>query len=140
VQGTTRLARLSETDYTIENPEQDVRGRRVVDRHGDEAGTIDDLFFDVEEKRVRFLRVSSGGFLGFGESTILVPVDAVVRVDPEQVQIDETGQRIRGAPALEAEVVEDDERIEDVYRYWGYAPFWAGPGYIAPGYPGERRA
>jgi sporulation protein YlmC with PRC-barrel domain len=139
MQGTTRLARLSETDYTIENPEQDVRGRSVVDRQGKEAGTIDDLFFDVEERRVRFLRVSSGGFLGLAETTFLVPVDAVVRVESDRVQIDETGERIREAPPLEAEVVEDDERIEDVYRYWGYVPFWAGPGYVAPGYPGERR-
>ena len=131
---TGRLLRLSQTDQTIADPEADVRGRTAVDRDGQEIGTIDDLFIDAEEKRVRFLRIGSGGFLGIGKEHVLVPVDAVSSVEPDVVRIDEARARLTDAPGYDPEVAYDELYYANLYGWWGYGPYW-GPGYVYPGYP-----
>ncbi len=78
------LVRLSETNLTVADPAADVRGRRAVDNGGQEMGKVDDLLIDDQEKKVRFLRVGSGGFLGKGKEHVLVPVEAVTSVDGEK--------------------------------------------------------
>jgi sporulation protein YlmC with PRC-barrel domain len=76
-QGAT-LVNLGDTGLTVADPNADVRGRAVVDHNGEEIGKVDDLLIDDRERRVRFLRVGHGGFLGIGASHFLVPVDAVM--------------------------------------------------------------
>jgi sporulation protein YlmC with PRC-barrel domain len=61
---TAMLVRLSDTELTVADPAADMRNRKVVDRDGEEIGEVDDLLIDAPEKRVRFLEVASGGFLG----------------------------------------------------------------------------
>ena len=131
---TGRLLRLSQTDQTIADPNADVRGRTAVDRDGEEIGTIDDLLIDAEEKRVRFLRIRSGGFLGIGKEDVLVPVDAVASAAPDVVRIDEARARLSDAPGYDPEVTYDDRYYQDLYGWWGYGPYW-GTGYVYPGYP-----
>lgn len=131
---TGRLLRLSQTDQTIADPDADVRGRTAVDRDGEEIGTIDDLLIDAEEKRVRFLRIRSGGFLGIGKEDVLVPVDAVASAAPDVVRIDEARARLSDAPGYDPEVTYDDRYYQDLYGWWGYGPYW-GTGYVYPGYP-----
>ena len=56
------LLKLSDTQLTLSDPKQDIRGRKVVDSAGQDIGEIDDLMIDNKEKKVRFLQVASGGF------------------------------------------------------------------------------
>lgn len=124
------LVRLKDTDLTV-TPDDDIRGRTVLDPDGEDLGTVDALLIDDAEQRVRFLEVGSGGFLGIGEKKRLIPVDAVVRVDDE-VRVDVTRQTIAGGPAYDPEVVEySPDYYGDLYGYYGYAPYWA-PGYVYP--------
>ena len=83
------LVKLGDTDLTLANPADDVRGSTVVDRNGNDVGDVDGLLIDEHEKRVRFLQVGSGGFLGIGEKKRLIPVDAVTAVD-EKVHLGAT--------------------------------------------------
>jgi sporulation protein YlmC with PRC-barrel domain len=129
-----RLLRLSETDQTIADPDADVRGRTAVDRDGEEIGRIDDLLIDDGQKKVRFLRIGSGGFLGIGKEHVLVPVDAVSSVQADVVRIDEERARLTDAPGYDPEVTYDAAYYGDVYGWWGYGPFW-GTGYVYPRYP-----
>lgn len=71
--GTGTLYRLGETDQTVADPAADVRGRTVVDRHGEEVGRVDDLLVDDRENRVRFPRVGERGLLGIGRTHYLGP-------------------------------------------------------------------
>ena len=59
----TKLIRLSDTELTIANPAEDIRGRAVVDRDGEDLGAVENLMIDESEKRVCLLEVASGGFL-----------------------------------------------------------------------------
>ena len=133
----TRLVRLGETDLTVKDPAEDIRGRAVVDRAGEEIGQIDALLIDEPEANVRFLEVASGGFLGIGEDKRLIPVDAITRIDANQVHIDVTREHVAGAPAYDPALTTDNRYYGDLYGYYGYAPYW-GPGYVYPGFPFYR--
>ena len=127
--GSTTLVRLGDTDLTVE-VEDDIRGLHVVDRDGDDIGAVDELLIDEQEKKVRFLEVGSGGFLGIGEEKRLVPVEAVKRVG-DVVRVDTTKQAVAASPGYDPEVVRqsDLDYYGGLYGYYGYGPFW-GPGYM----------
>lgn len=128
------LVRLKDTDLTPADPRDDVRGRKVVDREGDEVGKVDGILIDEKDKRVRFLEVGSGGFLGIGEEKRLIPVDAVTRVDDDRVHVDTTRGHIAGGPGYDPELERNPAYYGDLYGYYGYPPYW-GPGYVYPPYP-----
>jgi osmotically-inducible protein OsmY len=89
------LVRLGDSDFDLAG-EDDIRGRRVIDRNGNDIGTVDDLIVDPDRRRVRFLQVTSGGFLGIGGTMLLVPVE-ITDVARDMVTV--TGQvgRVAGA-------------------------------------------
>ncbi|TDD66191.1 PRC-barrel domain containing protein [Jiangella aurantiaca] len=126
------LVHISDSGLAVP-ADDDVRGREVVDRNGDEVGTVDDLVIDPDEKKVRFLQVGSGGFLGLGEKKQLIPVDAIVKID-EKVHIAQDRGHVAGAPAYDPDLVPAREYYEELYGYYGYPPFWAA-GYAYPPYP-----
>ncbi len=127
------LLRLSDTALTLSHPEEDVRGRKVIDASGEQIGHVDDLMIDDQEKKVRFLQVASGGFLGIGRTKVLIPVDVIQKITPEAVQIDRTREHVAGSPPYDPEVT-DQPDWSVYYAYYGADPFWA-PGYTYPMYP-----
>ncbi len=128
------LVKLGDSDMTVADPAEDVRGRTLLDREGDEIGKIEALLVDEQERKVRFLEVGSGGFLGLGGETRLVPVDAVTRVGEAAVQVDQTRDHVHGAPAYDPDLVDEDAYYGAIYDYYGYPPYWAG-GYAYAAYP-----
>ena len=117
------LVRLSDSGLVPEDLTQDVRGLDVYDRDGDQIGTVDDLYADAEERKVRFLDVSAGGFLGLGEKCFLVPVEAVGEVCKDGVVVVDQGRRkVAGSPPFDAEVVPQPSYQREVYEYYGYLP------------------
>jgi sporulation protein YlmC with PRC-barrel domain len=118
------LHSLSEANLTEAIPAEDVRGRKVLDRAGEEIGTVDDLIVDNREVRVRFLRVASGGFLGLGETKFMIPVDAITRIADEAVHIDLTRERVAGAPRYDPDIAVNRGYWDSVATYYGYPPYW----------------
>ncbi len=128
------LVKLGDTDLTVGDPNEDVRGRTVLDRNNEEIGHVDALLIDDRESKVRFLRVAAGGFLGLGERTFLIPVDAVARIDADHVHVDQTRERLVAAPAYDPTLVAERDYYDDLYGYYGYATCWR-PGYTYPDFP-----
>jgi len=128
---------LSDTDQMVADPTDDIRGRTVRDRDGDEIGTVEDLLVDEQEGKVRFLRVEHGGVLGFGATPSFVPVEAVVRVS-DDVHVDRAKSEVAEAPRYAPDLVDrpDDETAYygSLYGYYGYVPFW-GPAALPPPRP-----
>ena len=124
------LRKLSDSNLTVAFPDEDVRGRTVLDRSEEEIGEVDDLIIDDREAKVRFLQVASGGFLGIGEDKFMLPVDAITRITDDAVHIDRTRGQVAGAPRYDPAVVRHDY-WNDLY---GYPPYWA-PGYVYPPFP-----
>lgn len=124
------LERLSDTDLEIAEPRQDIRNREVQDASGKKIGKVDDLFIDPIERRVRFLEVASGGFLGIGESKHLIPVESVRSVTKDAVHIGYGGEHVAGAPRYDPTLL-DSDLVNRTYSYYGYSPYWT-PGYTYP--------
>src|ERR1019366_6427776 len=92
------LRRIRDIGETVANPDQDVRGRKVLDNVGNKIGTVEGLMVDDAENKVRFLRVECGGFLGLGATHVMIPVDAITSVAADAVTIDRGGEHLHGAP------------------------------------------
>ena len=128
-----RLVRLSDTNLTLADRAEDIRDLKVMDISGEELGTVHDLFIDEQERKVRFLEISSGGFLGLGTTKFLLPVEAISRITADMVYANQSRERIAGAPRYDPTLVEE-RYVSDVYSHYGYPPYW-GPDYHYPPYP-----
>jgi PRC-barrel domain len=49
---------------------------------------VEDLLIDDRERKVRFLLVEHGGFLGLGETKSFIPVNAITRITDTHVHIE----------------------------------------------------
>jgi sporulation protein YlmC with PRC-barrel domain len=127
------LIQLGSSNLSLADMSQDVRGHKMIDARGHEIGHVDDLFIDEIEKKVRFVQVAAGGFLGLGETKFLVPVDVISRIDEDGVHIDRDRQHVASSPPYDPKLV-DKPYLDDLYRYYGYAPFWT-MGYSNPPFP-----
>ena len=72
-------ARSGETDETNRLiSSEKVEGTTVYNRNGDNLGSIDHLMIDKFEGQVEYAVMSTGGFLGIGESYSPIPWDSLV--------------------------------------------------------------
>jgi len=129
----TTLVRLSDIDLTLADPAEDIRGRKALDMAGEELGEVDDLLIDEREQKVRFLQVTSGGFLGLGATKFLLPVESITRITDDAVYINQSRERVAGSPGYDPTLV-DERYVREVYSHYGYPPYW-GLDYEYPSYP-----
>jgi sporulation protein YlmC with PRC-barrel domain len=140
--GIGMLVRLSDTGQTVADPANDIRGRPVLDESGGDLGTVEDLLFDTERRRIRLLRVVRGGILGFGVKPCYVPVAAVIHAGAV-VHVRTSGTPTHASPGYDPDLVPDtshaDAGTSDAgYDGLGFAPYWL-PGYLPPPYRPRRR-
>ena len=128
--GTVRptLVKISDTDLVFASPEDDIRGYEVVDSDGEEIGKVDNMMVDTDEFMVRFINVASGGFLGIGEKTFLLPVDAISAIKDRKIKVSRSREILEKGATYDPEMVERPDYWDRNYGYYGYAPFW-GAGY-----------
>ena len=106
----------------FENPEQDIRGKDVNDARGEQIGSVDDLYIDRQERKVRFLEVGAGGFLGLGEKHFLIPVEYVTEVGEVRITIEPGREMATGSPPFDTTVVPlTTSHQRDVYNRFGQA-------------------
>jgi len=114
------LVRLSDTGLVLEDLTQDVRGLDVYDNDGDRIGKVEDLYADAQERKVRFLDVGAGGFMGLGEKRFLIPVEAVSEVRQDGVVVEQKRRKVAESPLFDADVVPQPPYQHELYKYYGY--------------------
>ena len=118
-----QLVRLRDTDQTVSSSDEDIRGRMAKYKDGRDLGTIEGLLIDQAERKVRFMEVGSGGFLGLGESKSLIPVEAITRTTADAVYVGHTREHVAGAPRYDPDLVESRlDNFFNLYPYYGYSP------------------
>ncbi len=120
------FVKLSESDFVLKNPEQDIRGRDVRNPDGERIGSVDDLYIDRRGRKVRLLEVGTGGFLGVGERHLLVPVEAVVEVGEDRVIVEPEREGRAGPPPFDATVAPPvDDRQGGIHATFpfGHRPY-----------------
>ncbi len=131
------LSRLHDIDQTVSASAEDIRGRMVKDKDGQDIGKIEHLLIDDAERKVRFMEVASGGFLHLGETKSFIPVEAITRIEADAVHISPTREHVAGAPRYDPDLVAADSGFFfDLYPYYGYEGKLEAYGpYQASGYP-----
>ncbi len=126
------LYTLGDRGQTVDGSANDVRGREVKDKDGAGIGKVAELLVDDQEKKVRFLLVEHGGFLGFGDTKTLIPVDAITKITEHAVFTDQSRERVATAPGYAPDLIADDRPYHaSIYSHYGYPPYWS-QGYMYP--------
>jgi hypothetical protein len=81
-----------------------------------------------------------------GATKFLILVEAITRLSDTAVHVNQTGQRLAGAPPYDPDLIHEDVAegayagegyYSDLYTYYGYLPYWS-PRYVTPPYPYYR--
>ncbi len=107
----------------------EVVGKEIKNNQGVRLGTLKDSLVDLEYGRYIGVVVSTGGFLGIGEKTIIVPPGAL-RDDgtPRTLFLDMDEKTFRNAPTLELSnqsARPPSQKVAEIYRYFGQVPSFA---------------
>src|ERR687885_589724 len=114
------LVKMSDSDFRLEEPWQDIRDLNVYDINGEQIGTVEDLYVDRVSRLPRFLDVSAGGFLGMGKKHFLVPVEEVSReVSGERVTINRNREKVMDSPEFDPDKVPEVALQHAIYAYYG---------------------
>jgi sporulation protein YlmC with PRC-barrel domain len=108
------LVRLGDFEGDLEEPWQDVKGLKVFDKNGDEAGTVEDLYVYADAEAAHLLKVAGD------EGSFLIPVDAVTNANEEGVHVEQDRDVILGSPEFDSDDVPDSETSRAAYEYFGY--------------------
>ena len=108
------LVKLDDFEGEVEEHWRDARGSKVVDKNGDEAGTVEELYVWQDSSTVHLLVVAAG------DSRFLLPVHAVTNVDEEGVKVETSKDTILGSPEHDSDDVPDAEARRAAYENYGY--------------------
>ena len=123
---TGSLVKLGDSDLKLVDNGDDLRDRKVLDSEGQNIGHVSALFIDKEERKVRFIQVGAGGFLGLGEREFLVPAEDIKTIYPAEIHISHTREHVLGAPHYDPKLVkgQPQEFWGPYYGYYGLSPYW----------------
>ena len=108
----------------------DLIGMEVKNYQGDKLGKVDDLALDVETGRIVQVILSTGGFVGIGDTLYAVPPGALHHdVANKVIHLNADKETLKAAPRFEtmkwAECC-DPSHVGEVYRYYGEQPYFTG--------------
>lgn len=112
--GGSDLVKLNDFEGELEEHWQDAKGRRVIDKNGDEVGTVDELYVWEGPSTVHLIKVAGD------EGSFLIPVHAATNVDEEAVTLETARDKITGSPEFDSDEVPDPETRRAAFDYYGY--------------------
>jgi hyperosmotically inducible protein len=105
----------------------DLIGMEVKNNQNEKLGKVHDLAVDVESGRIVYVILSTGGFIGIGDTLHAVPPGALHRdVASKTLQLDADKAKLTAAPKFEmAKWAEccDSNQVAEVYREYGQQPY-----------------
>ena len=103
-------------------------GDDVVNRLGDDLGTIKEIMIDVPSGRVAYAVMSSGGLLGIGDKLFAIPWSALtLDVDRKCFILDVDAERLKQAPGFDKDhwpSMADLTWASEVHAYYGQRNYW----------------
>jgi sporulation protein YlmC with PRC-barrel domain len=105
-------------------------GTKVINRAGEQLGTLKELMVDLEDGRIAYAVLSFGGLLGMGDKLFAIPWDALIPNPKERTFVlDVKKEVLQQAPGFDKDHWPDNAQYEagwllDIYEYYGYSPYW----------------
>lgn len=107
----------------------DLIGLTVQNYQGEKLGKVEDLAVDVESGRIVQVILSSGGFVGVGDTLHAVPPGALHHdVADKVIHLDAGKAKLDASPKFEASKwaeCTDADHVSEVYRHYGEQPYFA---------------
>ena len=106
-----------------------LEGDKVLNRRGEDLGTIEDIMIDVQRGRVAYAVMSCGGFLGMGDKLFAIPWNALtLDANRHCFVLDADQQRFENAPGFDKDhwpSMADNSWASRVHDYYGVNPYWS---------------
>jgi sporulation protein YlmC with PRC-barrel domain len=115
------LVPLGEQAESPGGGQQDLRGRRVFDRAGEEIGNVRDLLLDGDTGQIRILVVAADFTVDATPPQFAIPVDAIARLEPDRLFLDHLRERVLGGPRYDPAQPPPPDYWDGLTAYYGYA-------------------
>jgi sporulation protein YlmC with PRC-barrel domain len=107
-------------------------GDAVMNSHGDDLGRLKEIMLDIDDGRIAYGVLESGGFLGMGSKLFAIPFEAF-RVDQanERLVLDVDAETIQNAEGFDPNNWPDTSDLDFIARtheHYGYSPYWERSG------------
>lgn len=117
-----RLQELSKSEFEISEEQPDINNWKIVDVNGDEIGEVNDLIFDMETKKVRYIVALLDLEEEEGSKQVLVPI-GIVDLDESEDEVlmpEETVVFLKSLPAYKSgTVISPAEELAIRYAFLG---------------------
>ena len=101
-------------------PHHELRQKRVLDIDSRNVGQVANLYVD-DERKLQFVDVIEGGFMGLRTKHHLVPVEAIAEEDPGSITLVVDQQAVESAPAYaDPHAVPGEELQRSIREHFGY--------------------
>jgi sporulation protein YlmC with PRC-barrel domain len=104
-------------------------GNKVMSSDGEHVGKISDIMLDVRGGRIAYAVLSTGGFLGIGDTLHAIPWSALtLDTDDKCFVLDASAERIKNAPGFDKDnwpSMVDMQWGTSVHEYYNRPPYWA---------------
>jgi sporulation protein YlmC with PRC-barrel domain len=114
-----------------------LNGNKVVSSDGQRVGKITDIMLDVRSGRIAYAVLSTGGFLGIGDTLHAIPWSALTldTIDKCFV-VDISAQRIKDEPGFDKDhwpSMADAKWGTTVHEYYKREPYWSATRDVSEG-------
>jgi hypothetical protein len=101
-------------------PRHELRNRGVYASTGRYLGQVAHLYVD-DDRKLRFVDVVTGGFLGLGKTHHVVPVEAITEVTLNAVTLGVDQGTVESAPSLSNPLAVPNDNLQRAVReHYGY--------------------
>jgi ribosomal 30S subunit maturation factor RimM len=112
--GGSEIVRLDDFEGELEEDWQNARGSKVLDKNGEEVGTVEELYVWEAPSTVHLIGVDGD------ERNFLIPSHAVTNVDDDGVKLELGKGKLMESPEFESDDVPDPETRRAAFAYYGY--------------------
>ncbi|BDB26148.1 hypothetical protein Tamer19_25190 [Cupriavidus sp. TA19] len=106
-------------------------GTKAYSSDGEHVGKISEIMLDVPHGRIAYAVLTTGGFLGMGDTLHAIPWSALVMdTDEKCFRIAVTADRIKSAPGFNKDswpAMADPQWGKSLHEYYGRDPYWVNP-------------
>lgn len=110
----TRLQKLSDSDFEVVDGQPDIRGWDVKDENGKQLGEVEELIFDYESRKVRYLVVDTeDNDYDLDDREVLVPIGiAQLHDDDDDVVLPGvTAEQLRSLPEYDEDRFDTEHEV-----------------------------
>lgn len=102
---------------------------KVITSDGEDVGKISEIMLDVRGGRIAYAVLSSGGFLGMGDTLHAIPWSALtLDTDEKCFRVDITAERIKSDPGFDKDhwpAMADAAWGSSLHEYYNRNPYWS---------------